>query len=235
MEKIAAKFFFMMTLLSVLVWIILAGCKSSGPGGDLFIPESGPEDFTATEYVEEFKAWEEFERPFSDADKTVMNNMCWAAAAANIITWCGWAADEDDTFNIFENHFRNEYGYVFDALRYYFKEYTAGTLTETVAVRETRSHRIFDFMVSALGDGQGLAVKVSYPNRKVGHFLTVYGYRYFEDTDDFGLFYTDSDDGAHRMKYVRLTWNDEKNRWESPGWYLEYAISLERNFNKKKP
>jgi hypothetical protein len=234
----------MMKKLSVIIICILllfSGCKSGGgsssTGGgnsDRSIPGAGEEDYTATEYESIFKMWTEFDLPYADADKTGAgdSNMCWAAAAANIITWTGWAADEDDTFDIFSSYFPNNPGYVYDALRYYFKEYTAGTTADMVAVRETRSYMLMDFIVSALHEGKGVVIKIAYPNKSIGHFLTVYGYQYFPQEDNFALYYADSDDYRHRMNYLKMVWNDASDRWDSQnlysGWYLEYVVSLSR-------
>jgi hypothetical protein len=102
-----------------------------------------------------------------------------------------------------------------------------------VSVRETRSHMLLDFIVSALHDGRGVVIKIAYPNKAIGHFLTVFGYQYFPAEDDFALYYTDSDDYRHRLNYLKMDWNDIANRWDSTGlysgWYLEYAVSLSRN------
>jgi hypothetical protein len=216
---------------------LIAGCKSGGGGSnaDEGIPGAGEEDYTASSYASEFGMWEAFEIPFADADKAGQgdSNMCWAAAAANALAWAGWAADEDDVFNIFRAYFENNPGYVYDALRFYFNEYLPGVSAEAVTVRETQTHLLLDFIVSSLHDGKGAVIKISYPNKKIGHFLTVYGYQYFLQEDNFGLYFTDSDDYLHRMRYLKLEWNDDANRWDSQGlysgWYLEYVISLSRN------
>ncbi len=104
--------------------LIIGGCKtgggsSSGGGGgggaDLSIPAAGPEDYTAEDYESLFKMWEAFSIAYTDADKTGSDdsNLCWAATAANLLTWSGWAADEDDVFNTFNAHFANQPGYMY--------------------------------------------------------------------------------------------------------------------------
>jgi hypothetical protein len=90
-----------------------------------------------------------------------------------------------------------------------------------------------DLIVSALHDGKGVVIKIAYPDQEIGHFLTVYGYRYFLQEDNFGLYFTDSDDNRHQMRYLKMEWNDATERWAAhgqyDGWYLEYGISLARN------
>ena len=108
----------------ICIFLFLAGCIPDGGGdgeklnGDDLVPGAGAEDYTASDYDSEFKMWEHDDTPFADADKTEQGdtNMCWGAAAANLITWSGWAADEDDTFDIFKDHFKDKAGYVYDAL-----------------------------------------------------------------------------------------------------------------------
>ena len=216
--------------------LLVAGCKASGGGSaDDGIPGAGEEDYTAVSFAQTFKMWEAFDVSYADADKTGDgdSNLCWAASAANILTWAGWAADDDDTFNIFKSNFQNNPGWVYDALRYYFNNYVPAVTAEMVTVRETRSYLLLDFIVSILHEGKGAVIKIAYPNKEIGHFLTVYGYQYFQQEDNFALYFVDSDDYQHRVRYFKFEWNDAKNRWEAhgsyTGWYLVYAVSLNRN------
>jgi len=216
-------------------FLLIGGCKSGGGGdADEIIPGAGAEDYTAQDYAQDFRMWERNETPFADADKTAAGdlNMCWAAAAANLLAWTGWAADEDDAFGIFKAHFEDKPGYVYDALRYYFTNYGTGVSAEMVSVRETRSHMLLDFIVSAVHEGQGVVMKISYPGKEIGHFLTVYGYRYLADEDNFILYFTDSDDDLHQMRQFKVEWHDANNRWEIQylyrDYYLVYTISLAR-------
>jgi len=225
----------------IFIFLLIGGCKNGGSGGggggdaDEIIPGAGAEDFTAQDYAPDFRMWERKETPFADVDKTEADdrNMCWAAAAANLLAWAGWAADEDDAFDIFRAHFENKPGYVYDALRYYFANYETGVSAEMVSVREARAHILLDFIVSAVHEGKGVAIKIAYPGKEIGHFLTVYGYRYLAVEDNFILYFTDSDDGLHRMRQFKVEWNDADNRWEIQNlyrdYYLVYALSLARS------
>jgi hypothetical protein len=102
-----------------------------------------------------------------------------------------------------------------------------------VTVRETRSYLLLDFIVSALHEGKGVVIKINYPDQDIGHFLTVHGYKYYSQEDNFMLYFTDSDDHLHQMRQLKAEWNDANDRWEArgaySGWYLEYVISLARN------
>ena len=234
----------MKTLSAILVclMLIIGGCKtggsSSGGGGggggaDLSIPAAGPEDYTDEDYEWLFKMWEEYNIAYTDADKTGSDdsNLCWAATAANLLAWGGWAADEDDVFNTFNEHFANQPGDVYDALRYYFNNFIPNVSAEMVTVREARSRMLLDFVVSALHEGRGVTLKIKYPGRSIGHFVTVFGYMYLTEEDNFVLMFTDSDDHLNQMRNFKVVWNDGADRWEIQGvysdWYLEYVVSLD--------
>ena len=222
---------------TILIFLLIGGCNSGGGGGDAdeFIPGAGAEDYTAQDYAPDFKMWERNETPFADADKTEAGdlNMCWAAAAANLLAWAGWADNEDDAFDIFRTYFEDKPGYVYDALSYYFSNYETGVSAEMVSVRETRSHILLDFIVSAVHEGKGVAMKITYPGKEIGHFLTVYGYRYLAVEDNFILYFTDSDDGSHQIRQFKVEWNDANTRWEIQDlfrdYYLVYTLSLARS------
>ena len=219
----------------ICTFLFIGGCNSGGGDADEFIPGAGAEDFTDQDYAPDFRMWERNATPFADADKIEVDdlNMCWAAVAANLLTWSGWVADEDDVFDIFRTHFDDQPGYVYDALSYYFANYEAGVTAEMVSVRETRSDMLVDFIVSAAHEGNGAAIKITYPDKKIGHFLTIYGYRYLADEDNFILYFADSDDGSHQIQQMKIEWNDGTNRWEIQNlyrdYYLVYAISLDRS------
>jgi hypothetical protein len=224
-------------LSTILIFIFLfaGGCKSGGGGdADESIPGAGAEDYTAQDYAADFRMWERIQTPYADADKIRVDdlNLCWAAAAANLLTWGGWAADEDDLFDIFKDHFADEPGYVYDAIKYYFANYENGIGAEMFTVREARAHMLLDFIVSAVHEGKGVAAKITYPGKEIGHFLTIYGYRYLADEDNFILYFTDSDDGLHQIRQFKIEWNDTNERWEIKylyrDYYLAYAISLDR-------
>lgn len=221
----------------ICIFLLIGGCKSGGGGGDAdeFIPGAGAEDYTTQGYSLDYRMWEHNQTPFADADKTKTGdlNMCWAAAAANLLAWARWTADEDDAFNIFKTHFADKPGYVYDALKHYFTNYETSVRAEMVTVREARSAKLLDFIVSALHEGKGVSVKINYPGKEIGHFLTIYGYRYLNDEDNFILYFADSDDGSHQVRQFKVDWNDTSNRWEIQyyyrDYYLVYAISLSQS------
>ena len=224
-----------LSIILICIFLLIGGCNSGGGDADEFIPGAGAEDFTDQSYAPDFRMWERKATAFADADKIEVGdlNMCWAAVAANLLTWSGWAADEDDAFDIFRAHFEDQPGYVYNALNYYFANYETRAKAEMVSVRETRSHMLLDFIVSAVHEGKGVAMKITYPGKEIGHFLTIYGYRYLADEDNFILYFADSDDGLHQIRQSKVEWNDANDRWEIQhlyrGYYLVYALSLARS------
>ena len=220
----------------ICIFIMIGGCSSGGSGenSDESVPGAGLEDYTAQDYAVDYRMWQLDQIPFADADKTGVDDldMCWAAVAANMLTWTGWAADEDDVFDIFKNHFEDKPGYLYDALNHYFANYESGVGAEMVSVRETRPHMLLDFIVSAVHESKSVAVKIAEPGKEIGHFLTIYGYRYLAAEDNFILYFTDSDDGLHQIRQFKAVWNDEIDRWEFQylyrGYYLAYALSLSK-------
>jgi hypothetical protein len=71
---------------------------------------------------------------------------------------------------------------------------------------------------------------MAYPDRKIGHFVTIYGYWKEKQPQTYRLYFTDSDDYAFKMKDMRVTWNQTSTRWSIDGfyqgWYLEYVVTL---------
>jgi hypothetical protein len=157
---------------------------------DTEIPDAGPEDYhSGHETV--FRMWQEYASDWTDADKSGNGDskLCWAAAAANLIAWGGWAEDEDDVFVIFKDEFKDEPGYIYAALKYYFNSIGLNAIEFTV--RETSSQLINDFIISALHDGRGVAIQLK------DHYLTIWGYHWFGN--EIMFYYTDSSDGGDYM------------------------------------
>jgi len=65
----------------------------------------------------------------------------------------------------------------------------------------------------------------------IGHFVTVFGYMYLAEEDNFVLMFTDSDDYLNQMRNFKVLWNDNTDPWDIQGvysgWYLEYVVSLD--------
>ena len=94
-----------LSTLLICTFLLIGSCNSGGGDADEFIPGAGAEDFTDQTYASDFRMWERNATPFADADKIEVDdlNMCWAAVAANLLTWSEWVADEDDVFDTRRN------------------------------------------------------------------------------------------------------------------------------------
>lgn len=214
--------------------LLLGGCiNNDDHNPDERIPGAGIEDYADGDPAEpHIKMWEAFDIPFADADKTGNNDsqLCWAAAVANMLAWTGWSEDESTTLDLFRYHFDDQPGYLYDALQYYFNDFVPDVQADMVTVRESRSERLLEFLAGALHEGKGAVVKIAYPDRKIGHFVTIYGYWEEKQPETYRLYYTDSDDYVFRMKDMQVTWNETSTRWDInsiyQGWYLEYVVTL---------
>ena len=218
-------------LITIICLLIVACNGAGGDNADDYIPGAGSEDYPPTEYVESYMMPSETNRAFADADKIGYgdNNLCWAAVAANMLTWSKWAADENDTFDIFRLYFDDQIGYVYDALIYYFDSYTEYE-APFFTVRENRPGIIIDFIITKLHQNLATAIKIENAITKKGHYLTIYGYRRAATENRFTLYYTDSDDMEYKINSFDIKYNKELNAWQIDHpyrkHYIHYAISL---------
>ena len=217
-------------MLIVLVIGLIVGCEGGGGGSGSSnsdpTPESGPEDYCDITYRLNFKMYEEFNKPYADADKTGDDdtNMCWAAAAANMLVWAGYATDEDDVFNAFRDHFDNKPGRVYTAIKYYLNQYEFGVYPYEVIVKEYNQDSVIDFIVCALHQEKAITISLQSRLKDQRHSVTVYGYGY-KDDEHFVLYYSDSDDHRHQIRSLRLEYNP-KGYWENGSWIILSSTSL---------
>ena len=47
--------------------------------------------------------------------------------------------------------------------------------------------------------------------------MTVFGYMYLAEEDNFVLMFTDSDDYLNQMRNFKVLWNDNTDRWDIQG------------------
>ena len=222
MEDIMKK---VISLLILLTFIIACGDSADDPDGGL--PESGPEDYCPDlSYEKTFSAPNAFDQPFADADKDGDNDdkMCWAAAAANMLVWSGYAADEDDVFNIFKRQFPNEPGYLVEAVEYYLEVYSTGTKAENIMVREYETENVMDFIACALNERKSVNILIDFKNDNRLHYLTVYGYGDLTE-ERVKLQVADSDDKEHRLKIITFLYNEE-GYWHNSYSSIKYALSM---------
>ena len=157
---------------------------------------------------------------WSDAEKSPVSaeddNMCWAAAAANVLDWTGWGqmagyTDADGIFGCFQDHWTDAGGMMQFAWSWWFDGADASRRQDGWSYVDVPGggfvDELYDFTdyyhrtsanalaMSAIDEylrsGYGVAVIVSKRGRS--HTLTSWGYDYGEDGYS-GIWVTDSDD-----------------------------------------
>jgi len=179
----------------------------------------------STAFATSFYGYEVYGGEWQDAEKTLSNTeddeLCWAAAASNVLDWTGWGGNapggnfnnEDDIFGYFQDHWTDEAG----SMAYGWDWWFDGTNDSEgqsgwSSVDEPGGgfwDPVYDFndyfaytseqnlTMSAvdflLRDGYGVTIGVT-PGSG-GHAVSVWGYEYGTTTNDYlGIWITDSDD-----------------------------------------
>ena len=187
-----------------------------------------------------------------DADKTESNHedddMCWAAAASNVLAWTGWGRADgmttsDEMFEHFQDHwtddgYRTEFGW-----RWWFDgtELWPGYLASTVDAvdggafhptrtfddyyrYEQRGNRAMSAIDEYMRAGYGVALDLSGP---CGHAITCWGFSYdaADPTQYKGVWITDSDDEIYgegpfeNARYYEVEYEEIREGYGE--WYLQ--------------
>ena len=168
-----------------------------------------------------------------DAEKSSTDSsddeMCWAAACSNMLTWTGLSGfkDEDATMRYFVTHFDNQPKSFIDGMSEYFdsvnldsSQYVDGYLLPQI------EENIMNSVVSLLSSGYavGMSVSGSYGT----HALTVWGASWNDEAYT-GILVTDSDDQqvsdpACAPNSLRLAHLDASVENGSFGPYIDYVL-----------
>ncbi len=193
---------------------------------------------------------------FADAEKlnTPQDMLyCWGAAASNILTWTGWAANsplefrnEDEVFEYFIDYWKNEGGLEQDAFSWFFNGIgNSGTITVPVEggnlfpqldIRNfmfftdeaTETDTLLDSLTDAFDAGYGIAYAI-YSDRGLAHAITGWGYEVDENGDTW-LYYSDSDSdywsgsGNRRDAVNRLSKTRTELRSDGRIYLLDYQL-----------
>jgi len=201
-----------------------------------------------------YYGYEEFGGTWHDANKDWMgedDNLCWAAAASNILDWGGWDtptfSDQDLIFDNFEDHWTDEGG----TAKYGWDWWLNGTEPPNwngwsqVDVPGGGNHwpsyafadyyhsdYISDSMETLdnyLHSGYGSYLSIS--NGQWGHALTAWGFDIDDQGNYLGVYVTDSDDHVNELQYYSVTYSgSEWNLGENyEGWHIRGVQALAQN------
>ena len=184
---------------------------------------------------------------WSDAEKSPFNpeddNMCWAAAAANVLEWTGWGhvngmTNTDEMFGYFQDHWTDQGGLMICGWEWWFtgdnpssgwagwsQVDAAGGGFHPSEDYSSLSHYDLDnagamaTIDTYLRSGYGTAIGIYGPG---GHAITVWGFTHnADDPSEYnGLYVTDSDDYKYhptapdKLRYYDVAYGDGK-------WYLQ--------------
>ena len=187
--------------------------------------------------------WDDWGGTFADAEKNTLSteddDMCWAAAASNILEWAGWRgsdvlADTDQIFDYFQDHWTDAGGKMQYGWDWWFDgTYNGPPTWSTPDVAGGGFYHQVNFneyfrktwdpqgsmsvIDQYLRGGYGTALGLYAPG--VGHAVTIWGFEYDPDTPDYysGIYITDSDDNEYglpprpdSLKYYDVAFADTK-------------------------
>ena len=144
---------------------------------------------------------------WEDANKKGSTNLCWVAAAANMLAYGSWADDAQVTFNLLSTQVENTYNYPITAIEI-FAEYEP-ELDVDVYFHEYHSDSDIKTSVENiekyLNEGRAVSVLiVDSTDTTWWHYYTIWGV----ETDEngyVGLYFTDSNDGVVMLDYDTLS------------------------------
>lgn len=186
-----------------------------------------------------------------DANKTGANdsNMCWAAAAANILDWAGWDTATYNTQTLIFQYFVDHWSDAGSLPQYGWEWWLKGTLPPggpdyvgwarievlggnfwpgvkfNSLYHAASSGDLMAAMASFFQSGYGVTLDIYKPGLDYGHALTCWGYDYTNLNGVIhynGVWVTDSDDGVTALDYYSVSW--DSTYWELGGALAGYYI-----------
>jgi len=191
---------------------------------------------------------------WSDANKTTSSesNMCWAAAASNILAWAGYGTANLNTAQQIFQYFAADWTNAGSLPLYAWSWFLDGTLPPNWSGWSQVTTAGGDFWpkdnFSSLynqSTGNGMAAVASFFNSGDGvvlciytpsggaHALTCWGYNYTLPGLYTGIWVTDSDDGVTALQEYPVSWDSINDVWDLggayAGWYIGGVEALGRN------
>jgi autotransporter-associated beta strand protein len=179
----------------------------------------------------------------NDAEKSVSNNYCWAAAASNVLDWTGWStpspasfSSTDSVFSYYRSHWTNLGGDMKYGWQWFFDGTNPSAGWENWSQVSTpggnfwsSSYTFSNFYQINDNDVQAMAAIESYLKAGYGvglglygpggHAVTAWGFKFDETSGKYlGVYITDSDDSignnTDQLKYYDVVEINGK-------WYLQ--------------
>jgi len=212
---------------------------------------------TVTAAPTDYFIWNDWGGTWADADKTIANtdddDMCWAAAAANILEWTGWVGpgamtDTDTMFGHFLDHWTDDGGLTKYGWEWWLEGNYTGPTTSDWSQPDGSGGGFYpsvdfwtDFyhqdetlssQMSSLDafqhDGYGTEISIG---GTMAHAITAWGFSYDDITGDYlGIYVTDSDDDQWGyptgLRYFDL-------EYSGTAWYLQDYYGSDDNYIKR--
>lgn len=208
----------------------------------------------------DYYLWDDWGGTWSDAEKTNVNadddDMCWAAAASNILEWTGWhgtgsKTNTDNIFGHFLDHFSDDGGLTKYAWEWWLEgNYTPQGWADWSQVDVPGGGGFYpsvDFwgdyyyqdetlssIMSSLDVFQhaGYGTEISVGGT-MAHAITAWGFSYDDVTGDYlGIYVTDSDDDKNNPPYAdSLRYYDLV--YAGGTWYLQDYYGTNNNYLKR--
>ena len=177
--------------------------------------------------------WHDANKVFDNKD----SNLCWAAAASNILDWADWGTGaltaESTIFNYFKGYWTNQgsvpiYGWQwwFNGINQVQSPYYANlgwaqltafdggkfwpTVNINSVVHDSQTGNLMATMDSYLRSGYGVTLGIYRPGG--GHALTAWGFDYTSTYTS--VYVTDSDDGKNALRNYAVSWNATNQWWD---------------------
>ena len=145
---------------------------------------------------------------WQDANKSDSNNLCWVAAASNMLAYGGWADDAQVTFDLLSTQVDNRNNYPITAIEL-FSEYNP-ELDVDIYFHEYHQMGDIDKSVETiekyLNEGRAVSVLiVDSLSTSWRHYYSIWGVDTDQSGSYVGLYYTDSNDGIVSLEYDTLS------------------------------
>ena len=177
--------------------------------------------------------YDQYGGTWQDANKTGVNDsqMCWAAAASNVLAWGNWTTPTYNTaqaiFQDITSNFGNQPGWMYNAFNWWL-----GTFFPTYSATSSEMNYSGGGNLMATADSllhKDYGVTLGIRTGSYGHAITLWGFSQNALGNYTGIYVTDSDDGTFGLMYDTIAWDGAN--WNltgglEAGWYISDLEAL---------